>query len=70
VIFTTIWPKLVKHVTDAKSAGKSGQELIDAVLPNLKNDYGNWGFFDAFVKSNIRQTEEEATRTKRLPGKL
>jgi len=40
-------------IAKAQAAGKSGQDLTDAVLPQLKEKYGAWGFFDAFSKRNI-----------------
>lgn len=58
---------LRKAVADARGAGKSGQVLVDAVLPALKQRYGSWGYFDYFAASNIRQTEAELAGSKRRP---
>ncbi len=55
-------------VTKARSEGKTGDALVDAVLPALKEKYGSWGFFQNFSKSNILQTGEELAGKKRLPG--
>lgn len=58
---------LRQAVTDAGSAGKSGQALTDAVLPALKAKYGDWGYFDYFATHNIEQTEAELAGTKNRP---
>jgi cyclase len=58
---------LRQAVGDARSAGKSGQALQDAVLPALKQKYGDWGYFDYFVIHNIQQTEAELAGTKKVP---
>jgi glyoxylase-like metal-dependent hydrolase (beta-lactamase superfamily II) len=54
-------------VGKAQAAGKSGQDLIDTVLPQLKEKYGSLGFFDAFSKRNIAQTGAELAGSKRIP---
>lgn len=51
----------------AQAAGKSGNPLVEAVLPEMQAKYANWGFFKEFAKSNIEQTAEELAGTKRLP---
>ncbi len=58
---------LREAVAKAQAAGKSGQDLQDAVLPQLKEKYGDWGFFDGFVKRNIPQTELELKGAKKVP---
>ncbi len=58
---------LRQAVARAQTEGKSGDALVNAVLPTLKEKYGAWGFF-AFAKSNILQTGEELAGKKRLPG--
>jgi cyclase len=58
---------LRKAVSDARAAGKSGQALTDAVLASLKPQYGGWGYFDYFSRSNIEQTEAELAGTKKRP---
>lgn len=47
--------------------GKSGDALVQAVLPELQAKYGGWGFFKEFAKADIRQTGEELAGTKRVP---
>ena len=54
-------------VTEARRDGKSGQALTDAVLPVLKKQYGDWGYFEYFAQHNIEQTEAELAGTKRRP---
>lgn len=58
---------LRKNVEQALAAGKSGDALVDAVLPELQSKYGSWGFFKAFSRSNITQTGEELAGKKRVP---
>jgi cyclase len=47
--------------------GKTGDDLIAAVLPAVKEKYGQWNFFDYFAKANIRDAEAELRGTKKLP---
>jgi cyclase len=73
---------LREDVARAQAAGKSEKELVDTVLPLLKEKYGNcdagsasappisancWGFFRAFSTRNILQTAAELAGTKRIP---
>ncbi|HET9836664.1 MAG TPA: MBL fold metallo-hydrolase [Candidatus Angelobacter sp.] len=73
---------LREEVAKARSAGKSDKDLVDAVMPLLKEKYGNcdaaapagtspsahcWGFFDAFATRNIMQTAAELAGTKKVP---
>ncbi len=68
----------------ARAAGKSDKDLVDAVLPQLKEKYGDcpdaaspapaqpsahcWGFFKAFSTRNIMQTAAELAGTKKIPA--
>ena len=61
---------LRKAVGDARSAGKSGQALTDAVMAAIKPQYGSWGYFDYFAQHNIEQTDAELAGTKRRPTPL
>jgi len=54
-------------VAKDQASGKSGQELVDAVNTELKEKYGQWGFFNNFVNRNIQQTADELTGKKRVP---
>ena len=54
-------------VGNAQSHGQSGDALVNAVLPGLKEKYGSWGFFEDFAKDNILQTAQELAGQKRVP---
>jgi glyoxylase-like metal-dependent hydrolase (beta-lactamase superfamily II) len=54
-------------VAKAQADGKSGQELVDAVTAQLKEKYGQWGFFDHFIGRNIQQTADELAGHKKTP---
>lgn len=58
---------LREDVGKAQEAGKQGQELVNTVLPQLKEKYGSLGFFDYFVSRNITQTAAELKGTKKVP---
>ena len=58
---------LRQAVTDARVQGKSGKALMDAVLPLMKQKYGDWAYFDYFAEHNIEQTEAEINGTKKIP---
>jgi hypothetical protein len=48
-------------------ANKKGDALVAAVLPELTEKYGNWGFFKDFSRSNILDAGAEFEGTKRIP---
>jgi glyoxylase-like metal-dependent hydrolase (beta-lactamase superfamily II) len=54
-------------VSRAQAAGKRGNALVQAVLPDMQAKYGSWGFFKEFAKTNIQQTAEELAGRKRVP---
>lgn len=54
-------------VGKARQTGKSGDALVQAVMPELRDKYGTWGFFQDFAQANIRQMGEELAGTKRVP---
>lgn len=58
---------LRKAVSAAQASGKSGEALVDAVLTQLKQAYGDWGWFDYFARHNIEQTAAELAGTKQVP---
>ena len=58
---------LREDVGKAQAEGKSGQDLVNTVLPQLKEKYGSWGFFDGFSARNINQTADELKGTKKVP---
>jgi cyclase len=53
-------------IQKAQADGKSGDAVVDAVLPQLQQKYGSWSFF-AFAKSDIKYTDAELRGTKRIP---
>lgn len=54
-------------VKRAQADGKSGDELVEAVQPELFSKYGKWAWSKDFTRSNILQTAEELAGTKRIP---
>jgi len=57
---------LREAVGQAQAAGKSGQELVDTVSPQLKAKYGQLSF-QGFLPRNIQQTAAELAGTKKVP---
>lgn len=55
-------------IASAKKDGKSGAVLTDAVLPQVKQKYGSWQFFDYFAKRNVADVESELNGAKRIPS--
>lgn len=47
--------------------GFMGDALVNAVLPGLKEKYGNWNFFDYFAKRNILDMAKELRGDKQVP---
>ncbi len=47
--------------------GKSGKDLVDALLPLQRAKYGTWALFDVFGQRNLELTEEEIKGAKKLP---
>lgn len=54
-------------VQKASTDGKQGDTLVAAVLPEMKNKYASWSFFDDFSRSNILDAGAEFQGTKRVP---
>ena len=54
-------------VGDIQRQGKSGAALVEAVLPALKQNYGQWDFFAFLAEPNIRDMEAELSGKKRVP---
>jgi len=58
----------IRSMTEAPArAGKTGDDLGNAVMPGLQEKYGQWNFFKYFAKPNIIDTAAEWTGTKRGP---
>jgi glyoxylase-like metal-dependent hydrolase (beta-lactamase superfamily II) len=58
---------LRKAVADAQKSGKSGDALVNTVLPQLQKQYGDWGWFKHFAPRNIEQTAAELDGAKHVP---
>ena len=54
-------------VAKEQAAGKSGDALVKAILPDLKTKYGKWGFFNDYAGIGIEQTAQELAGKKKLP---
>jgi len=52
---------------DPVKAGKSGDALVNAVMPQLKEKYGKWNFFDYFAKTDILDAAAELHGDKKNP---
>jgi cyclase len=61
---------LRQDVKDAQASGKTGDDMVTAVTPQLQGKYGSWGFFNNFVKRNIEQTDAELVGKKKLPAPI
>jgi glyoxylase-like metal-dependent hydrolase (beta-lactamase superfamily II) len=57
---------LREAIAKTQAAGKSGQELVDAVTAQLKDKYGQLAF-PRFMPRNIAQTAAELSGTKKVP---
>lgn len=55
-------------IAKAQNDGKSGEALVESVAAELKEKYGQWGFFNNFVSRNIQQTADELAGKKRIPA--
>jgi cyclase len=58
---------LREGVRREQAAGKSGDALVQALLPSLKSSYGKWVFFNDYAGAGIEQTAQELAGKKRLP---
>ena len=54
-------------ISSASRHGEHGAALQSKVLAQLKAGYGQWHYFDYFVRKNIAQTSAELAGTKRVP---
>lgn len=48
-------------------SGKTGDDLVNTVLPELTKAYGSWDFFKDFSRSNILDVASELRGSKRVP---
>ena len=51
----------------ATQTGKTGDDLVNAVLPELAQAYGSWNWFKDFSRSDILDVAAELNGTKRVP---
>jgi cyclase len=65
--FRTYLADLRTNVRREQTAGKSGDALVQAILPGLNSKYGKWAFFMDYAGMGILQTGEELSGVKRLP---
>jgi hypothetical protein len=54
-------------VAKAAQEGKSGDDLVNAVLPQLAAKYGSWNFYKYFSRSNILDMASEIQGSKKVP---
>jgi cyclase len=67
VTFRKYLADLREGVRREQAAGKSGDALVQALLPGMKSNYGKWAFFSDYAGIGIQQTAQELSGTKRLP---
>jgi glyoxylase-like metal-dependent hydrolase (beta-lactamase superfamily II) len=58
---------LRQWISEARTAGKTGDAIVDTVLPKLKDKYGDWASFNNFSRNNIIQTAAEFNGDKKIP---
>jgi cyclase len=65
---------MAAYITDLRAAlaqpvkdGLRDDALVNAVLPKLKEKYGDWNYFDHFAKPNILDTAKELRGEKKIP---
>jgi cyclase len=54
-------------VAEQMKEGKSGDDLVAAVMPQLTEKYGQWGIFQHFSKRNILDVAAELRGDKVIP---
>jgi len=58
---------LREQIAPVVKQNKSGDELVNAVLPAITAKYGKWNFFKYFAKPDILQTAAEIRGDKKIP---
>jgi len=58
---------LREQVAPAVKENKSGDDLVNAVLPSVTDKYGKWDFFKFFAKPDILHTAAEIRGDKKIP---
>jgi glyoxylase-like metal-dependent hydrolase (beta-lactamase superfamily II) len=57
---------LLRLVKEAQAQGQSGDAVVGAVVPALKEKYGRMDFFDGIAKQNILDIDGELRGTRRV----
>jgi glyoxylase-like metal-dependent hydrolase (beta-lactamase superfamily II) len=55
-------------VGDAQARGKSAGAVVEAVMPALTAQYGQWDYFKYVAQANILEMDAELSGRKRIPG--
>jgi cyclase len=55
------------QVAATQAQGKSGDDVVKSVLPELTDKYGGWGFFNYISEGNIADVSNELMGTKKVP---
>ena len=55
------------QITPVVQQNKSGDDLVNAVLPAISEKYGKWEFFKYFAKADILHTAAEIRGDKKIP---
>jgi cyclase len=58
---------LQRLVADAQAHGKSADTVVEAVMPQLTTQYGQWGYFKYLARPNILEMDAELSGKKRIP---
>lgn len=58
---------LRENIAPAVQQNKTGDDLVDAVLPAVTEKYGKWDFFKFFAKADILHTAAEIRGDKKVP---
>ena len=58
---------LLTLVREAQAQGQSGDAVVAAVVPALKEKYGSLEFFDGIAKQNVLDIDGELRGTRRVP---
>ena len=65
---------MAAYITDLRATlaqpvkdGLKDEALVNAVLPQLKQKYGEWNYFDHFAKPNVLDTAKELRGEKKIP---
>jgi cyclase len=66
-VFRDYLATLRKLVADAQAQGKSADAVVEAVLPRLTAQYGQWDYFMYLARSNILEMDAELSGKKRIP---